>query len=90
MSFAHYRFPLKKEGKENWCSLASMGIRRLGIIAYHFDVKEKYPFAGGHRHRFAVAQKDIHLLFPPDHEIVVDVSEVKTASPPKRKHDKRR
>jgi hypothetical protein len=53
-------------------------------------VKEKYPFAGGHRHRFAVAQKDIHLLFPPDHEIVVDISEVKTASPPKRKHDKRR
>jgi hypothetical protein len=81
-------FPVREVGGEKWLSLASMGIKRLDVVAYAFDVKKNHTFAGGHRHRFAVARDDIHLKFATEqHEIKLDISAVAPAStPPRRRH----
>jgi hypothetical protein len=78
----------KRFGGKN--GAVSVGIRRIDIVAYNFDLKEKHSFAGGHRHRYTVAHDDIHLLLPSEHEIVLEIGGVKQAGPPRRKHDKRR
>lgn len=82
-----YRFPIREVGGESWCSLANMGIRRVDVVAYKIDHKEKHTFAGGHRHRYMVAKDDVHLLLPADkQEVVVDITDVKTEKdrPPRR------
>jgi hypothetical protein len=65
-----------------------MGIKRIDVVAYHYEVKQNYSFTGGHRHRYFVIQHDIHILFPAD-RIEIDIEAVKPATPPKRRHDKR-
>lgn len=86
----NFSFPLKEVQGRKWCSLANMGIKRVDIVAYDFDVQNKYSFAGGHRHRYAVARNDIHILFPTE-EISVDIQAVKPSSAaPKRRHDRQR
>jgi len=89
MSSVVFRFPLRTEGGEKWCSLASMGIKRLDLVAFKFDVKQKHSFAGGHRHRYAVVRDDIHLLLPLEHELEWDISRIEKAAPPRRRHDRR-
>jgi hypothetical protein len=83
MSHATFRFPLRTEGGEQWCSLTKMGVRRIDIVAYRFDVKEKYSFGGGHRHRRAGARDDVHILIPL--ELEFDITDVEKPAP-KRKH----
>lgn len=84
-------FPIKEVRGAKWCSLANMGVKRLEIVAYRVNIKEQYTFAGGHRHRCAIAQDDIHLLFPTEtFDIPLDIKAVTPSSgPPKRRHDKR-
>ena len=87
---ARYSFPLREVHGKKWCSLANMGIKRIDVVAYDFDVQQKYSFAGGHRHRHAVVRNDIHILFPTE-DVSVDIQDVRpTSGPPKRRHDKRR
>ncbi len=84
-----FNFPLREVQGKKWCSLANMGIKRIDVVAYSFDVQNKFSFAGGHRHRYAVARDDIHILFPSE-EISVDIEAVKPSpQAPKRRHDKR-
>ena len=82
-----YIFPIREVNGEIWCSLANMGIKRINVVAYNIDQKEKYSFAGGHRHRYVAARDDVHLQLPPDkQEILVDITNVKTEKerPPRR------
>jgi len=66
-----------------------MGIKRIDIVAYSFDIQQQFSFAGGHRHRLAIARNDIHILFPTE-DVSVDIQAVKPSpGPPKRRHDKR-
>jgi hypothetical protein len=87
-----FSFPLREVSGEKWCSLANMGIKRIDVVAYSFDVQNKFTFAGGHRHRRAVVRDDIHLLFPTE-DVTVDIAAVppsSTPSTPKRRHHKGR
>jgi hypothetical protein len=68
-----------------------MGIKRVDIVAYRFETKTKYSFAGGHRHRYAVAHDDIHIRFPDTaYTIPLDIEGVRPSGPPRRRHDKGR
>jgi hypothetical protein len=87
-----FSFPLREVGGKTWCSLANMGIKRIDVVAYSFDLQAKHTFAGGHRHRYAVVRDDIHLFFPTE-DMTVDIAAVPPSSvpsgPPKRRHNKR-
>lgn len=84
-----FDFPIKIVSGKEWCCAAEMGIKRLEIVAYHIDRKEKFTFAGGHRHRLCTAHDDIHLFFPMGGE-TLDISGVAPAPPaPARRHGNR-
>ena len=86
---ASFLFPIREVQKQNWCSLDFMGVKRLDVVAYHFDQKSDISFAGGHGHRHFVFQKGIHLLFPDGAgKIEVDIEGVKTPEPPRRQKNR--
>lgn len=83
-------FPLRNVGGAKWFALATMGIKRLDVVAYRIEKKEQFTFAGGHRHRLAVAHDDIHILFPSDsYSIPLDIGGVAPPQAPKRRHGQR-
>jgi hypothetical protein len=82
---AHYSFPVKEVGGKIWCAVSQMGVKRVEIVAYSFDRKEKYTFAGGHRHRWYIAHDDIHICFPEGIGQVLDIEHVPSHGPPKRR-----
>jgi hypothetical protein len=89
MQSANFTFPLRIERGASWCALSYTGIKRIDVVAYNIEIKEKYTFAGGHRHRLAVCRDDVHILFQKD-DIKIDITAVTAAAaPPKRRHGKR-
>jgi hypothetical protein len=87
---ATFHFPIREVKGQKWCSLAFMGTARVDIVAYRIEIQNKYTFAGDHRHRYAIARDDIHLLFQKE-DMIVDIQNVQPSSgPPKRRHDKRK
>jgi hypothetical protein len=88
-----FSFPLRNVGGKTWCSLANMGIGRIDVVAYRFDLQNKHTFAGGHRHHYAVVRDDIHIFFPTE-DMTVNIADVPPSAgpptPPKRRHDKRK
>jgi hypothetical protein len=88
MQTTTFQFPLRLVNKENWCALDYCGIKRIDVVAYNVDFKEKYSFAGGHRHRMVTCRDDIHILFRKD-DIKINIANVAPAKgPPKRRHSR--
>lgn len=81
-------FPLREVGGAKWCAVATMGVRKIEVVAYKIDIARKQTFAGGHRHRLAVCRDDVHILFPPP-EASVNIQDVKLGPDAKRRHDRK-
>lgn len=74
-------FPTKSVGGETWYDLTAYGVTHE-ICGETIKQKSDMSFGGQHRVRLFVCKKNVH--WRPVQGLVVDISEVPPAEPPRR------